>query len=200
LKIGNENRAKLGLMLGLLIIASVSVWRWMSGSAESPAASNGAVSAVTAPAKKETRNRVLVKGRGPAKRSVIASLDPTLRFDLLKSSEDRSYSGGNRNIFQAHQDVIQIPKPIDPGLTTKKIDTGPPPPPPPPPINLKFYGFANKPGETKQIFLSSGDDVFVAREGEIVNRRYRVVHIGSNSVDIEDVLNNNRQTIPLTQG
>ncbi len=74
------------------------------------------------------------------------------------------------------------------------------PPPPPPPIPLKFYGFASKPGEPKKIFLSSGEDVFIAAEGEIVNRRYRVLHIGVNSVEIEDVLQNNRQTIPLTQG
>jgi hypothetical protein len=33
-----------------------------------------------------------------------------------------------------------------------------------------------------------------------VNRRYRILHIGTQSVEVEDVLNNNRQTIPLTQG
>lgn len=50
------------------------------------------------------------------------------------------------------------------------------------------------------MFLSQGEDVFIAGEGEIVNRRYRVLHIGQNSVEMEDVLNNNRQNIPLTQG
>ena len=71
---------------------------------------------------------------------------------------------------------------------------------PPPPINLKFFGFASKPGEAKRIFLSQGEDVFIAGEGDIVNRRYRVLHISPAAVDIEDVLNNNRQSIPLTQG
>jgi hypothetical protein len=33
-----------------------------------------------------------------------------------------------------------------------------------------------------------------------VDRRYRVLHIGTSSVEIEDVINNNRQSIPLTQG
>ena len=73
-------------------------------------------------------------------------------------------------------------------------------PPPPPPINLKFFGFANKTGEPKRIFLSSGEDIFIASEGDIVNRRYRVLHISPAAVDIEDVLNSNRQSIPLTQG
>jgi hypothetical protein len=77
-----------------------------------------------------------------------------------------------------------------------------PPPalPPPPPINLKFFGFASKPGEPKKIFLSQGEDIFIAAEGDIVNRRYRILHISPAAVDIEDVLNNNRQSIPLTQG
>jgi hypothetical protein len=57
----------------------------------------------------------------------------------------------------------------------------PPPIPPPPPINLKFFGFANRPGETKKVFLSQGEDIFIAGEGDIVDRRYRVLHISANS-------------------
>ena len=68
-----------------------------------------------------------------------------------------------------------------------------------PPIDLKFYGFAiSKPGEAKRIFLSQGEDVFIAKEGDIVDRRYKVVHISPNAVEILDVLSNNRQSIPLT--
>ena len=73
-------------------------------------------------------------------------------------------------------------------------------PTPPPPINLKFFGFASKPGEPKKIFLSQGEVVFIAAEGDIVDRRYRVLHISPGAVDIEDVLNNNKQSIPLTLG
>jgi hypothetical protein len=40
--------------------------------------------------------------------------------------------------------------------------------------------------------------VFVAKEGDIVDRHYKVNKIGVNSVEILDVLNNNVQTIPLT--
>ena len=76
----------------------------------------------------------------------------------------------------------------------------PPPIPPPPPINLKFFGFANRPGETKKVFLSQGEDIFIAGEGDIVDRRYRVLHISATAVDVEDVVNNNRQSLPLTQG
>jgi hypothetical protein len=65
---------------------------------------------------------------------------------------------------------------------------------------LKYFGFSNKPGEPRKAFLSQGEDVFIAREGEIIDRRYRILHITPVSVEVEDVLNNNRQSIPLTQG
>jgi len=65
---------------------------------------------------------------------------------------------------------------------------------------LKFYGFASKPGEPKRIFLSQGEDFFIATEGQVIDRRYKVLRISPLSVEIEDMLNNNRQSIPLTQG
>jgi len=46
-----------------------------------------------------------------------------------------------------------------------------------------------------------GEDVFVAGEGEIVDRRYKVIHITPTSVQIQDVVNSGPpQSIPLTQG
>jgi hypothetical protein len=121
-----------------------------------------------------------------------------LRYDWLKTSEDTKYEGNGRNIFLAQ---AEIPQPVAPGQTDaeKKKAEGPPPPPPPPPINLKFYGFASKPGEPKKVFLSQGEDVFIASEGETIDRRYKVLHISPMSVEIEDVLSNNRQMIPLSQ-
>ena len=139
--------------------------------------------------------------RGGKKVSAPRSLDPTLRYDLLKISEATIYTGSGRNIFSS----VDIPAPEAPGHTdvAKSSKPEPPPTPPPyvpPPINLKFFGFASKPGEAKKVFLSEGEDVFIAGEGEIVDRRYKVVRISPMSVEIEDVLNNNRQSIPLTQG
>ena len=128
----------------------------------------------------------------------VSSLDPTLRTDLLKSAEDTKYEAKGRNIFMAY--VEPPPQPKTPVYTPPTTPTPAPGPPPPPPIDMKFIGFANKPGQAKQIFLMQNEDVFVAKEGEIVNRRYKVVKINQNSVEIEDVLNNNRQSIPLTQG
>ena len=136
---------------------------------------------------------------GQGKKSKVAhahSIDPSLRFDWLKTSEDTKYAGTGRNIFE---DQAEIPTPVASALV-KKGPVTPPPPPPPPPIDLKFFGYANNPSEGKRIFLSQGENVFIAHEGDIVDRRYKIVHIMPTSVEIEDVLNNNTQSIPLTLG
>ena len=153
--------------------------------------------------------RVTVRPGGkPGKKPRVENLDPTLRLDLLASSEQTVYAGTGRNIFVSQAEDVVIQKPIgsgvtDNGRTAEAKYPGPPPIPPPPPIPLKFYGFASRPGEPKKIFLKSvtGEDVFVAGEGEIVDRRYKVIHITPTSVSIQDmVYSGPPQNIPLTQG
>jgi hypothetical protein len=145
-------------------------------------------------------------GAKPGKKPRVENLDPTLRLDLLASAEQTVYEGHGRNIFVSQAEDVVIPKPIAPGsLDAQKAEDKyqTPTPPQPPPIPLKFYGFASRPGEPKKIFLKSmtGEDVFVAGEGEIVNRRYKVIHITPTSVSIQDmVYSGPPQNIPLTQG
>jgi hypothetical protein len=124
------------------------------------------------------------------------SLDPTLRFDLLKGSEDVTYKGTGRDIFRSQAEAV-IPTPLPAG---KQPKPGPPPTPAPPPIDLKFYGFAGPKNGPKKIFLSKGEDIFLAREGDVVDRRYKILKVNANSVDVEDVLTNNHQTLPLSAG
>jgi hypothetical protein len=136
------------------------------------------------------------------KKPRVENLDPTLRLDLLAASENTQYEGRGRNIFMSQVEDVVIPPPITPG--TPDAQAGgyqTPTPPQPPPIPLKFYGFASRAGEPKKIFLKLGEDVFVAGEGEIVDRRYKVIHISPTSVQIQDVVNSGPpQNIPLTQG
>ena len=137
-----------------------------------------------------------IPARGPAIAAVSGSLDPELRLKLLESSEGTKYEGTGRNIFVPG--LEPIPQPVAPAIKNQP-PPGPPPPPPPPPINLKFFGFASHAGEPKRIFLAQGDEVFIGAEGDIVDRRYKIVRINPTSVEIEDVLINNRQTIHLIQ-
>ena len=49
----------------------------------------------------------------------------------------------------------------------------------------------------KRGFFGDGDAVFVAEDGEIVDRRYRVVRIGLNSVEVEDLIEHSKHTLSL---
>lgn len=193
MKLGFQNRREVTAMVALSIIAVIFVWYFFfSGSPVTTAAKAPAKPAVKSGPTATGRNR-----RVPYVADLKPGLDPSLKFDLLKSSEDKEYEGGKRNIFREHEEEVVIPKPITPVVPTPPVNTGPPPPPP---INLKFFGFSSRPGETKKVFLSSGDEVFVAEEGQVIQRRYKIVKITNSTVEVEDVLNNNKQTIPLTQG
>ncbi|MGA9965369.1 MAG: hypothetical protein WBQ10_09200 [Terriglobales bacterium] len=197
MKVGAENRTKLFVAIGLMAVAVV-VLLFNLGSSSPKAAT---VAPPLTPPVPTSRPVAAATGKAHGKKVSPAtrSLDPTLRYDWLKASEDTKYEGTGRNIFTTQ---AEIPQPIAPAKTPDELEAekGPPPPPPPPPINLKFFGFASKPGEAKKIFLSEGEDVFIAAEGEVVNRHYKVLRISPTSVEIEDVLNNNRQSIPLTAG
>lgn len=205
MKLGAENRGKViaAIALGviLLLIVVTQIGGWLGGtpstSAAPPAVAPDAAENDTprVPALRPSgRNRQAVGKRESGARS----LDPSLRLNLLKDSEETKYEGTGRNIFRV---FVEIPKPVvRPAQQTAQQAPQAYVPPPPPPINLTFYGFATPSGGIKRIFLAKGEDVFIAKEGDIVDRRYKVVRISQNAVEILDVLSNNRQSIPLTQG
>ena len=196
----NKKKAVWAAVLGVIAVLAFGyfVMPFFSGSS-APSSSAEAAAPIVAP---RAPSRGLAK---PGKKPRAESLDPTLRLDLLAASERTLYEGNGRNIFMSQPEEVVIPKPITPGSpdgehpqdTAYKL----PPPPQAPPIPLKFYGFASSPGEPKKIFLKLGEDVFVAGEGEIVDRRYKVIRISPNSVEIQDVVNSGPpQNVPLTQG
>ncbi len=209
MQVGTENRAKVIIMLVLLVLGAFMVVRAFTSSDNVTAAP----STTPTPPPQQARSATQVKKAAPTQQA--QSLDPTIRLDLLRSVEEIKYQGTGRNIFRAEVDAPPPTPKVDQDLRCKVTPDAPGCPGYDPcktnptikgcpgykePINLKFFGFANRPGERKRVFLSQGEDVFIAGEGDTVNRRYRVMHIGVNSVDIKDVLNDNTQTIPLTQG
>jgi hypothetical protein len=133
------------------------------------------------------------------------SLDPRLRLDLLASSEEVKYEGKGKNIFRATSEPVTIDKVKVPPLyrdQRQALAQGPRGPMAPSfaPINLKYFGSSASKGEKPKAFLSQGDDVWIAHEGDVVNRHYRIIRISPREVEIEDLLNNHRENIPLTQG
>jgi hypothetical protein len=194
MQVGAENRNKTIAAISLMVVALLLVVGRFFPSSDRASAAKPSLAVTSNPARPGLRST----GKGAS--LTQHSLDPTLRYEWLRASEDTKYQGTGRNIFRAQAE--EIPKPVARAHTDTPppVNTGPPPPPPPPPINLKFFGFANKPGEPRKIFLSEGEDVFIAGEGDIIDRRYKILRITPVSVEVEDVLNNNRQSIPLTQG
>lgn len=201
MKLGTENKKKTiwAAVLGGLALLAVAYQFLPMFFSSSPSADSSAQAAGP------LATRVSATRGKAAKKQRADNLDPTLRLDLLAASEQTQYEGNGRNIFVSRPDEVVIPKAMGNGSTdraeVKNPVYTPPPVPPPTPIPLKFFGFASKPGEPKKIFLSQGEDVWVAGEGEIVNRRYKVVRINVNSVEMQDVVNSGPpQNIPLTQG
>ena len=149
----------------------------------------------------------------PEDRANPLTTDPSLKLDLLAKVQSVEVEGGARSLFQFAAAPVVAAKPTPTGGTIV-TPTGrrfgpepppppvvPPPPPPPPPITLKFYGYSTPRADgQKRAFFLDGDDIFVAAEGELIKKRYRVVQIGVNSVIMEDVEHkNNRQTLVLQQ-
>ena len=150
----------------------------------------------------------------PEDRPNYATVDPTIRVDLLAKVQAVEPEGGARSLFQFSEAPPAEKKLPDVGrIPVARIPIGPKPPPPPPgppakvveppppPITLKFYGYSTPRADgQKRAFFLDGDDIFVAAEGEMVKKRYRVVQIGVNSVIMEDTqYKNNRQTLILQQ-
>jgi hypothetical protein len=191
-KLGIENRKQV-IALAVLAVIAVAIMGyefWPSSSTAAPTTGQTTATAAKPGMRRSASGKMVPVGE--------PRLDPTLDLKLLSQSEEIKYAGNGRNIFVVGS--VPIEKPKANGTDKQAGVRLPPPIPPPPPITLKFFGFANRPGETKKVFLSQGEDVFIAAEGDIVDRRYRVLHISPTAVDVEDVINNNRQSLPLTQG
>ena len=191
MKIGAENKKQLRFMIVLLaILLLVGIYNFVDFGTSSAASPAPATSTQVAQSKKSGTAQIADN-----------TLDPRLHVPELAASQNVKYEAGGRNIFRMEEVEDSADARV---CQDRSAEMGPPlpptptPTPPPPPIPLKFYGFASKGSEPKRIFLDDEGEVFVARQGDIVERKYKVIQINNTSVIIEDVLYSNRQTIQLT--
>jgi hypothetical protein len=202
-KLGIENRKQTIWAAALGVVALLIIGYWFIPSSSTIASTASGTTEPVALPSSAARPARHGSGSAAKKAPPPQSLDPTLNLQQLALTEQIKYEGLGRNIFVSQAEVV-IPVPQAPGATDNKKNPAGwqiPAVPALPPIPLKFFGFSNQPGEPKKVFLSKGDDVWIAGEGEIVDRRYKVVRIAPTSVDIQDVVGSGPpQSIPLTQG
>lgn len=225
MKLGIDEPKKLIVLGALVVVGGYFKFSdvFSSSTPSSPSASQTAVRSrptptdsvpASRPVARSSRSRVqsddfhpALHSKRPEERVDPITVDPTLRLDLLAKVQQAELSGPGRNVFQFGQ---APPKPLPPEPTVKPTKpltvVAPPPPtapagpPPPPPINLRYYGFSSVPGSTtKTAFFLDGEDILVAKEGETLKRRYRVVRIGATSVVMEDTESKRQQTLPLAE-
>jgi hypothetical protein len=217
-KAGAENRNKTIMAGALGAVALCCIFygynALFGGASSAPPPSiaplNGSARAAT-PARQATQPPALSAARNSQTANIpgvdavklantSASLDPTLDETAMHRAENLVYSGNGRNIFSLTYTppAPVIPKNV-PSARPKPITLPPAPvgPPPPPPINLKFFGTAKRANSAVQAFLLQGDNVYLASAGEIVAHKYKIVSINLNSIQVEDLQNNNTQTLPL---
>lgn len=194
MKTGTEDKKKLGI-LGVVGVLALGAIFYMYSELSTPNVPPPIATTVTSPVKGRAT-------RGVAKNVGTSSthLDPTLHMGPMLVTESLVYTGTGRNIFSANSaPAVVIPKAIAsarPKDVTLAI-AGPVGPPPPPPIDLKFFGTATSANGVRRAFLLHGEDVFLASPGDIVQRRYKVGTISANSIVVEDMTDNNTQTLPL---
>jgi hypothetical protein len=188
LRVGAENRTKVIIASVLGVIALFLVGRAIFSSFEGSDSSPAPIVASTVAAGSTAKAAQQLPS--------ASQLDPTIHPEKMALAESTEYHGNGRNIFSKNSMPVDIPKPIAP---PRPVPLVPPGPPPPPPIDLRFYGFASKQGGKPRIFLLQGDEVYIASEGDVVARRYRVGQISPGAVMIQDMPNNNSQSIPLSQ-
>ena len=120
------------------------------------------------------------------------------------SSERQEPADSTRNPFR-YQPKAPPPPPPRPATTTPPVvdnqppkPVAPPGPPPPPPIPLKFIGILERANGVKWAVLSDGKTPMHGRDGDIVMGQYRIVKIGTESIEMTYVDGRGRQVIRLT--
>ena len=140
--------------------------------------------------------------RGPA--GPVGSEPDVPRIDLGRLESPKARSGaGRRDLFDFG--VLPMPPP-QPSMMATPVPAivGPPLPPPPPtptplpPLTVRYVGaIEDKRGLKVAVFLTDKEEVLTGQAGQLVGNRFRIVRIGLESVDIQEVGSEQTRRIPL---
>jgi hypothetical protein len=190
-----EQRRQL-LLLGVLVVVALVVWYTTSpDDAATEAAATASNPAVT-PKPVAPAGGAGKRGKGTDSGNELP--EPVRLADLEPVPEQSSAS---RNPFGFGVPPAPPPPPPQP-------QAPPPPPPPPPappavpplpPIPVKFLGFVEDPARPgKVVALGINGGTMLAREGDLVDGRYRLVKVGLESIVMAYPDGRGQQTIRLS--
>jgi hypothetical protein len=166
--------------LGIALVALVAYWMWP----EQPAVPDAVAS-----------NR----RAAPRAASGAADIDPAelkVRLDALEAKRP-DFGEGSRNPFRFQPPPAPPPPERLPPVSLPG-PAGPPPAPAAPaipPIPLKYMGTVERPGLMLAALTDCKGFSYAAREGELVDGRYRLVKIGIESVILEYPNGTGRTTV-----
>ena len=107
---------------------------------------------------------------------------------------------GTRDLFDfAAPPPAPIPSPL-PGSSGARDDPPPitvPTPTPLPPLNIKYIGAVERRGVKVAMLMTERSEVLTGQVGDTVGNRFRIVKIGLESVDIQEVGSDQVRRIPL---
>lgn len=206
------------LVFGLVAVAGVLFWYNSRGDNEGSGATAshlqtaqpGTAPALVRPHSSRVRRSKAVNERGTLRvRPIDAAngdVDPTLRLRLLSRLQSVALPAGERNVFEAGQEPAATQQAAS-AIKAPKIMPGPVTPaypqfsnsPPPLNIPLKYYGFAKSASgaEPNSGFFLDGDNVLVASEGELLQKRYLVVELTAAAAKLEDTQVKQGQTLQV---
>jgi hypothetical protein len=126
-----------------------------------------------------------------------------VRLELLQRDRDSlTQAARNPFRFEAKQPPPAPPRPRtapDPEEIFNRAPAAPVGPAPPPPIPLRYIGFvAARDGVRTASFADGRGNVFQGREGDIIEGRYKVLQVGTDSVELAYLDGRGRQTIRLS--
>jgi hypothetical protein len=178
----SEQRKRL-MLAGLVVILAVALFRaWMA-----------------VPANVPTPGFRLAAERRQASPASSAEA-PDVRLDALEAERPHP-TDARRNLFRFGS-VARAAAP-EPSVPDRSFQMPPPPPMPTapsvPPITLKFIGIVEAPEKSQRwAVLSDNRGVYQGREGDTIEGRYRILKIGTESIELAYLDGNGRQTIRLS--
>ena len=125
-----------------------------------------------------------------------------VRLPALEAPRSEPASAG-RNPFRFERRAAapaEKPTEVAPGLVLTPTEPATAAPSGPPPIPLKFIGMVEKADGSKLAVLAAGEgrSPMHGKEGDIIDGRYRILKIGTESIEMAYLDGRGRQSIRLT--